>query len=77
QLEENRRTLEPTAPYPFSGCGDVRLGRLCYLVCRALKAIMSVASRARIGHLPIVAHKQRFTASADSLLNLPSSGTYW
>lgn len=37
QLEENRRTLEPTAPYPFSGCGDVRLGRLCYLVCRALK----------------------------------------
>jgi hypothetical protein len=25
------------APYPLTACGDFRLGRLCYLACRALR----------------------------------------
>ena len=33
-LQRTVAELEPTVSYPFSGCGDVTLGRLCYLVVR-------------------------------------------
>src|SRR5262249_6970919 len=32
-LLTRRASLERIAPYPFSGCGDVALGRICYFVC--------------------------------------------